>query len=119
MPGNIETGRKGQQAAEAYLLKNGYDILARNFRLKTGEIDLIARDGEYVVFIEVKCRNSLRYGLPREAVTKGKQRHIIKTAQYYILTARLPQNQDYRFDVIEVMNEDGKQNVTHIENAFM
>ena len=112
-----EKGMVGQQAAEAYLLNKGYRILARNFRVPTGEIDLIAEDVDYIVFIEVKSRNGSKYGLPREAVTPRKQARIIETALHYIAQHELT-GQDFRFDVVEVLFENHEGRITHIENAF-
>ena len=73
--------------AAAYLKKKGYRILEANFRCRFGEIDLIARDGAYLVFIEVKYRSSLKDGDSLEAVNRGKQRKIIRVAEYYLLHA--------------------------------
>lgn len=112
-----EMGLRGQQEAEAFLTKNGYRILKRNYRVRTGEIDLIARHGSYTVFIEVKFRSCLNFGLPCEAVSHAKQQKITHTAMHYIAVNNL-ENQDFRFDVIEVFEENGRIHVNHIENAF-
>jgi putative endonuclease len=117
MPGNIELGRLGQQAAEEFLLGKGWRITERNFRAKTGEIDIIGRDGDYFVFVEVKCRSQLRFGYPRESVNNAKQRRIKKTAMFYISKNNLC-NRDFRFDVVEVLKEQGSLHISHIENAF-
>jgi putative endonuclease len=69
------------------------------------------------VFVEVKLRRQLRYGLPRESVTHTKQKHIKKSAMFYIVKNKLV-NQDFRFDVIEVLSEQGELKINHIENAF-
>ena len=117
MHNKIEKGLHGQLAAERYLSARGFRILERNYRLRSGEIDLIAWDNGYVVFIEVKYRNNLMYGYPRESVTAYKQRHIRQTALHYI--QKHPNDEcDYRFDVVEVLDLDGKREITHIENAF-
>jgi putative endonuclease len=116
---HIEAGRRGQEEAERFLTEKGLAILERNFRIHSGEIDLIARDGGYVAFVEVKYRGSLRYGYPREAVNYKKQQHIKRVALYYIAQRDL-QNCDFRFDVVEVLRTaDGRLQVEHIENAFM
>ncbi len=114
---NAEKGRRGQRAAEEFLLSNGHVILARNFRIRDAEIDLITRDRDYIVFVEVKYRLNLAYGYPREAVTGAKQRRIKKCALFYIETRGLNEC-NFRFDVAEVLNENGKTAVTLIENAF-
>ena len=112
-----EAGLAGQQAAENFLLNKGYEILARNYRLKTGEIDLVAKHGEYVVFVEVKFRTSLSYGYPREAVGHAKQQRIVKTALHYLAQHKLTHS-DIRFDVVEVLQQHGQLYASHIENAF-
>ena len=110
-----EKGQKGQTEAENFLQKNNYKILEKNFRTRTGEIDLIAFDNKngYIAFIEVKYRTSTNYGLPSEAVGSKKQQKIIRTALYYISKNKLS-DRDFRFDVIEVLGTS----VNHIENAF-
>ena len=110
-------GLNGQQAAEDYLIKKGLTILHRNYRVRTGEIDLIARDGAYFIFIEVKARHSNKYGLPREAVTPAKQNKIIRTAQHYLMRYQLA-DVDVRFDVVEVIWTEGAVHIEHLENAF-
>ena len=107
----------GQAAAEQYLCAQGFTILARNFRARYGEIDLIIRDGNYIVFVEVKYRANLSYGYPREAVGYIKQQRIYKTACYYISKHGLS-DCDFRFDVVEIMDKKGMLQVTHIQDAF-
>ncbi|MCL1843812.1 MAG: YraN family protein [Defluviitaleaceae bacterium] len=112
-------GMHGQQVAETYLSENGYNIIARNYRVRTGEIDIIACHGKYIVFIEVKSRTQVYGGLPREAVTPAKQQKIIHTAMHYIsANEEKLQEQDFRFDVTEVLKIDGKFYINHIEDAF-
>jgi len=110
-------GDMGQAAAEKYLCAKNYSIVARNFRSRYGEIDLIAHDGSYVVFVEVKLRKNITYGHPREAVGHTKQRRIYNTACHYIATQNLT-DCDFRFDVVEILTEKGMLKVIHIENAF-
>ena len=112
-----KTGLAGQQSAEDFLIKKGYEVLARNYRIKSGEIDLVTKDGEYTVFIEVKYRRNLGFGLPREAVGVVKQQRIIKTAMHYLMRHRL-MDSDVRFDVVEVLEQQGQLYISHIENAF-
>jgi putative endonuclease len=114
---NAEKGRQGQGVAEGYLLNKGHTILARNFRTRSAEIDLITQDNGYVVFVEVKYRQSLRYGYPREAVGSLKQRRIKNCALAYINMRRLS-DCDFRFDVVEVLEMNGQREIIHIENAF-
>jgi putative endonuclease len=112
-----KVGLRGQDEAENFLARRGCEILARNYRIRSGEIDLIARDGEYIAFVEVKFRTGAGFGLPRESVTAAKQRKIIRAALHYIAAKNL-HSQDFRFDVIEVFQENGQVSVEHIENAF-
>ena len=106
-------GEKGEMLAKKYLEKQGIKILEHNFSTKLGEIDLIFKDGEVLVFAEVKTRSSEKFGLPREAITPHKQNKIRQVATQYMIKHKC-----YpcacRFDVIEVL--DG--NVTHLQNAF-
>lgn len=102
----------GEKAAAKYLKKQGYKIILQNYKAKMGEIDIIAQDGEILVFAEVKQRASSDFGAPREAVTKEKRRKIKNTAQLYIMKNKHTGN--VRFDVVEVLGKD----ITHIKNAF-
>jgi len=112
----FQKGMKGQLEAENFLRSKNYRIIERNYRIRTGEIDLIAEDNGYVVFIEVKYRKGLDLGFPAESVTYYKQQKIIKTALFYIANKKLI-NRDYRFDVLEVLEMD-EITINHIENAF-
>ena len=114
---NHATGRAGQDAAEKFLQNKGYKILARNYRLRSGEIDLVAQDGACIVFVEVKFRKSLNFGYPREAVGHVKQRRIINTALHYLTVNGLTER-DTRFDVVEVLEQHGQLYASHIEDAF-
>jgi len=117
MESNAELGSYGQKLAEDYLKANGFEIIDTNFRCRSGEIDIIALDGDYMAFIEVKYRRSLAHGYPREAVGYYKQKHIRRVAQYYIMKNRV-RNQDFRFDVLEIIDTGEKPEVTLIVNAF-
>jgi len=111
------TGKTGQKAAETLLKNKGYKIITQNFHRRTGEIDLVAQDNDYLVFVEVKTRHNLNYGFPREAVTHTKQKRIIKTALAYMSCNGLI-NSNVRFDVVEVLIQNGQIYASHIENAF-
>ena len=106
-------GGAGENEARAFLEGKGARVLEMNYRRPTGEIDIIARQGKTLLFVEVKRRSSLRYGRPAEAVNKAKQAHILRTALMYLQENRLT-DAPMRFDVIEVL-PDG---IHHIENAF-
>lgn len=94
-----KTGSEYEQKAGAYLEEQGYEILEYNYRCRMGEIDIIARDGEYLVFCEVKYRSDLRSGHPAEAVDRRKQQVISRCALCY-LTQRGMTDQACRFDVV-------------------
>ena len=106
-------GVKGETEAKEYLIKKGYSILETNYTTKIGEIDIIAKKDDFVVFVEVKNRSSNRFGMPREAVTPYKQNKIRKVALMYITKNHLT-NSRLRFDCVEILDEK----ITHIENAF-
>ncbi len=118
-----QLGAAGEKSAVKFLIKNNYKVLDVNYRCRFGEIDIIARDAQYTVFIEVKTRKNTLYGLPSEAVNYHKQRKILKVAQQYMLYKKR-YNDNVRFDVIEVfaqMKEDESvyiQKIRLIKNAF-
>lgn len=116
----VEKGRYGEDLAAAYLLKEGYRICERNWRRKTGEIDLIAEKKGVLVFVEVKSRSSPRFGSGAEAVTRKKQLKIIQTAQLYLcLCGNNAANRECRFDVIEIfLQGQAEQRIHHIIGAF-
>jgi len=93
-------GRLGETKAKKYLRRRGYQILETNYRTRAGELDLIAKEKDCLVFVEVKTRTSDEYGAPAEAVSYYKQQHMLKSAQYYL--SRHGGECECRFDVIEV-----------------
>ena len=107
-------GSEKEQLAVSYLMEQNAEILARNFYFRGGEIDLIAKDGEYVCFIEVKYRKSHHFGTPEEAVTLSKQKKIIQGARVYLYQNRYPTDTPCRFDVISVFGQE----ITWIKDAF-
>ena len=113
MMDNYAEGKLGEVRAEQYLAQLGYAILERNFRCAGSEIDLIARDGSVIVFVEVKMRQRSLAVSGREAVTAAKQRRICKGAMYYMMRHGLL-NRQARFDVMEIQGT----RITHIKNAF-
>ena len=112
---NIQKGKLGEDIALNYLINNNANILETNYRIKSGEIDIIAKIDEEIVFIEVKSRSDIKFGYPSEAVDHKKIRKIVNTAKYYILKHNL-NNISIRFDVIEIYLKDKK--INHIVNAF-
>lgn len=117
--GKIGLGKTGEALASNYLKKRGYYILAKNYRTKMGEIDIVARDGACLVFVEVKTRQSDAYGLPEESVTIKKMRKLTRLAQLYIRNKRL-YNMEARFDIVSILipNRFGKKYIRLIKNAF-
>lgn len=114
MQNKRSVGAEKEELALAYLSEQGALLLERNFYFRGGEIDLIAKDGEYVCFIEVKYRKSDRFGSPEEAVTVAKQRKIIQGARFYLYQHRYPLDTPCRFDVISVY----KDQITWMKDAF-
>lgn len=114
----INLGVQGEDLATDYLRTKGYKILVRNYRQKTGEIDIIARNREFLVFIEVKTRTSLLFGQPYESVTQKKQDQISRVALDYITRNKL-HNQAMRFDVVSVLiPANGKIEINHLPACF-
>lgn len=113
-----DTGNLGEDFATIYLEEQGYKIIERNFSCKLGEIDIIAQDKDEIVFIEVKTRKILSYGNPGDSVNEPKQKHIYKSAEYYLLiNDRLD---DFtRIDVIEVYLSDVGYKIKHIKKAII
>jgi putative endonuclease len=111
------TGRKAEDIAAEFLRDRGMEVVARNFRCRLGEIDLIGQEGGTVVFVEVKSRSRPGRGLPQEAVSREKQRRLTRLAQWYLKEMRM-ERQSARFDVIAVTWVSGVPEVTWIANAF-
>lgn len=110
-------GLKGELAARRFLRKKGWKILAQNFQCRYGELDLIARDGDCLVFCEVKTRSVGMIAPPQESVTYAKQQKMIKTALYWLQSKDM--DVPMRFDVIAVTADAGGHlAVEHLENAF-
>jgi putative endonuclease len=110
-------GNAGEDAAVDYLCQQGYVILERNYRCRWGEIDLIARDGSTLAFIEVKTRRSQRFGPAAAAVTLGKQRHLIRASQVY-LSQRKKADEQCRFDVVTIELDAQLLRIELIKDAF-
>lgn len=114
-----EVARIGERLAAQYLKEQGYQILEHNYRLRTGEIDLIAKEGERIVFVEVKTRRTLKFGVPQAAVTITKQKQISKIALSYLQTHDLL-DVPCRFDVVAILlsSKPAHPKLEHIQNAF-
>lgn len=122
----MSTGRRGEtsskkvglryeETAAEFLKTRGFQILEKNFRCPGGEIDLIAREGDYLCFVEVKFRTGEELGGPLEAVDKKKQRRISKASLYYLMRQGLPDTTPCRYDVVAIRPEK----ITLIRNAFL
>lgn len=109
-------GKKGEDIACKFLKKDKYKILEKNFRVRQGEIDIIAEDRKGVLcFVEVKARSRSDYGLPEEAVTYSKQKKLLATAFIYLENKKI-ESKDMRFDIVSVDLNDGETKI--IKNAF-
>jgi putative endonuclease len=113
---NQSFGKLGEEEAAKFLKGLGYKILARNFRTRWGEIDIVAKDGACLVFAEVKTRTSDRFGAPEEAVTRTKQEHLIKAAQIYLSQTKQA-NALWRIDVLALLKQNDGFAVRHLKNA--
>ena len=102
----VSIGALGEEAAVKAIKKQGYKIIERNYRTKMGEIDIIAKDGDYTCFIEVRLRKNNDFGSPADTIDINKQRKIIRTAQYYAVTKKI-YDTPMRFDAV-LINADAK-----------
>jgi len=112
-------GRRGEEVAAGYLKRQGYQILARGDRSKLGELDLVARQGRTIVFVEVKTRQSVEAGHPAEAVSPAKQRRLTRLAITFLKRYGLLEH-PARFDVIAVVWPEGQGEpaIEHFQDAF-
>lgn len=113
----MKFGRLGEDLACFYLENKGYKIIERNFEAKQGEIDIIAMDKKELVFIEVKTRTNIKYGNPIDAVDLKKQKHLIKTVEYYLYSRNL-ENEFVRIDVIEIYLYHHQYKINHIKQII-
>jgi len=111
-----ELGKKGEQLAVKHLQKKGYTIEEVNWRFGKGEIDIIARTSEMLIFVEVKTRHSDYFGDPESFVTKKKQNQVIKTANAYIEQKNI--DNEIRFDIVSIVLNKKEQRLEHIKDAF-
>jgi putative endonuclease len=112
-----DTGTWGEQKAVEYLQNKGYEIVVKNYRHLQAEIDLIARKGKLLIFVEVKTRTGTGYGLPEEFVSYTKSKLVMKAAEGYIFDTNW--QFDVRFDIISILIfPDGGLNIRHLEDAF-
>jgi putative endonuclease len=110
-------GKAGEDLAAKFLERNGLKIIERNYRFERGEIDLIAEEGDELVFVEVKARRSMMFGTPEEAVTEEKQKQVHAIADGYLFEHDID-NRPCRFDVVAIEFKHGKAEIRHIRDAF-
>ena len=109
-------GQRGERLAGQFLKRKGYRVIARNFRVKGGEVDLVCRNGDCLVFVEVKTRTAGGLGFPEDAVRQEKRRRLVRAVNLYL--ARLAQPPQYRIDVVSIEHSpDGSNHIVHYENV--
>ncbi len=111
-----ETGFKGEELAEKYLRNAGYEILEKNWHFGRNEIDIIAKEGDFLVIVEVKTRRTNNFGEPEEFVNRAKQRSLIAAANGYIMKKDL--DLEVRFDIVSVLYNGSSYTVKQIKDAF-
>ncbi len=116
MNDRAKLGKEGEDTATALLEKKGYRILERNWRWGKEEIDIIAADGPFLVVVEVKTRTSNAFAEPETAVTRNKQRILVRAANAYARYHRHPG--EVRFDIVTIISKPGGEEVNHIPDAF-
>lgn len=119
MPSDVRRvlGSDGEKAAEEFLRRRRYTIVERNYRCRAGEVDLVALDGDTIVFVEVKTRRGEGFGSPLDAVDRRKQRQVYRAAQQFLVEHRLD-DRAARFDVVGVWWEGGRVVCELVQNAF-
>ena len=117
MAAALRPGQAGEDAACAYLRGCGFAILHRNFRCRSGEVDVVAKDGDTVVFVEVKERHGASHGEGHEAVTFGKRRRLVRAATIYAAARGLSES-PVRFDVVSIDHDGGTRRIRHDRGAF-
>ncbi|KER09336.1 MAG: hypothetical protein HY22_12245 [[Candidatus Thermochlorobacteriaceae] bacterium GBChlB] len=114
---NRTVGDDGEELAAKFLTENGFLILTRNFRCGKNELDIVAEKNNVISFVEVKTRVGTAFGAPIDAITKAKQRELVKAAECYL--QRFPDaTKSYRFDVVGILIENDLPSITFIEDAF-
>jgi len=116
MAHNTRLGKQGEEAAAAYLQAMGYQILARNFRYRRAEVDIIAAKDNVLVVVEVKTRSTHYFGYPEESVSAAKENLLLMAADYYIEETNW--QHDVRFDIVSILWQEDQPRIWHFEDAF-
>jgi putative endonuclease len=111
-------GSKGEELAVRHLKKRGFKVIERNYHCPAGEIDLVAREKNTLVFVEIKARSSSDFGLPQEAVDRFKQEKLIKAARSYMAERHLSEDIPARFDVVAIHLAPAGPHIELIKDAF-
>ena len=111
-----ELGEKGEQLAVDFLIKNGYEILERNYRFDKAEVDIIALEHDILAIVEVKTRSSLDFGNPQDFVKPKQIKNLVKAVDAYVIENDL--DLEVRFDIIAIVNEKNRFEIEHLKNAF-
>lgn len=111
-----ELGKKGEQLAVDFLLKNGYEIIDRNYRFDKAEVDIIAKKNPILAIIEVKTRSTVDFGNPQDFVKPKQIQRLVKAVDEYVIANEL--DVEVRFDIIAIVKEGKSFNIEHLENAF-
>lgn len=111
-----ELGKKGEELAVDFLLKNDYDIIERNYRFEKAEVDIIAQKENILAIVEVKTRSSIDFGDPQDFVKPKQIKNLVKAVDEYVTTNDL--DVEVRFDIIAIVKEKGTFKIEHLENAF-
>lgn len=114
----VSIGALGEEAAVQAIKKQGYKVIERNYRTKMGEIDIIAKDGEYICFIEVRLRKNNNFGSPADTIDMRKQQKIIRTAKYYAVTKKI-YDTPMRFDAVLINAEPKDGKLTNIKTEII
>ncbi|MFS4484016.1 YraN family protein [Hyunsoonleella sp. 2307UL5-6] len=111
-----ELGKKGEQLAVDFLLKNSYEIIERNYRFDKAEVDIMAKKGDVLAIVEVKTRSTADFGDPQDFVKPKQIQRLVKAVDEYVTVNDL--DVEVRFDIIAIVKEKGSYNIEHLENAF-
>ncbi|MGK0457421.1 MAG: putative endonuclease [Polaribacter sp.] len=117
MAAHNELGKKGEQLAIDFLIKNKYKILEKNYRYLKAEVDIIAQKENTLVVVEVKTRSTDYFGDPQDAVNPKKIKHLVSAIDYYIINKDL--DVEVRFDIIAIIHQNNTTKIEHLEDAFL